>query len=62
MNLPTHWPVEGRKRVAPIPAPIEAKISDAPHLRVVRPTLFPRSLSLCAVPISSISSVEFIIP
>ena len=46
MYLPIHWPAEGRKRVAPIPAPMEAKTSDAPHLTVVHVTFFPRSLAL----------------
>lgn len=32
MNLPIHWPVVGRNIIAPIPAPIEAKTRDAPHL------------------------------
>ena len=47
--LPTHWPTEGRIRVAPIPAPIEAKIRDALHLTVARKTFCLRSLILTSL-------------
>jgi len=46
MNLPIHWPAEGRKKVAPSPAPMEAKTSDAPHLKVAQETFFPRISAL----------------
>ena len=57
MNLPIHWPAEGRKKVAPSPAPMEAKISDAPHLTVAQETFFVRSFTLSALSTSSRSSL-----
>lgn len=57
MNLPSHWPAEGRKKVAPSPAPMEAKTNDAPHLTVAQETFFPRILTLSALSTSSRSSL-----
>lgn len=45
VGLPIHCPELGRMRTAPIPAPIEAKTSDAPHLIVIPETFFPRTLA-----------------
>lgn len=53
--LPIHWPSEGRKRVAPMPAPMEAKIKDELHLIEVRVIFCPRSRA-CSVVSTSLSS------
>lgn len=55
MILPIHWPSDGRNRVAPIPAPMEAKTKDEPHLIEVRATFCPRSWT-CLVVSTSLSS------
>lgn len=57
-SLPIHWPIEGRIRVAPIPAPIEAKTSDEPHLTVAQETFFPRILTLSSLSRSSFPSLN----
>jgi len=49
MILPIHWPSDGRTRVAPIPAPMEAKTKDEPHLIEVRATFCPRSWTFLVV-------------
>lgn len=56
VNLPIHWPVDGRKRVAPIPAPMEAKTSDALHRRVAPAILF---LKTTTFSVSSTTSSSF---
>lgn len=51
--LPIHCPVEGRKRQAPIPAPIDAKTKDAEHLMVALETFFLKIWSFSALSTSS---------
>lgn len=55
VNLPIHWPADGRKRVAPMPAPMEAKTSDALQRRVAPAIFFLKiiTLSVSSTPSSS---------
>uniref|UniRef100_A0A7C9CGJ9 Uncharacterized protein n=1 Tax=Opuntia streptacantha TaxID=393608 RepID=A0A7C9CGJ9_OPUST len=55
---PTHWPSEGRKSVAPIPAPMAAKTSDAEHLTVAPKTFLPRISNSALLAGSSSSSFD----